>query len=267
MAGGDLLGPGLGFRLARLAGDLDLALGRERPDDRVEQVAGAAAMGRGDRVGLLPAEPVELGAFELELLVVGLVDDDDHRRGRTAQDARRLEVGRGHPGHRVDHEQDRVGLGDGQAGLLLDARLDRIVGIELETAGVDDDEAPAVPLGVAVEAVTRGARAVLDDRRAIAEDPVEERALADVRSPDDGDDREPTPGAGHGSGCARRGNLVGGPGRCRKRGRAAGGRGGPVERGVRQLGGLASRSRACRPSRRSARSRRAGPRSASRSRR
>ena len=107
MAGRDLLGPRLGLFLARLACELDLALGRQRPDDRVEQVAGAAAVRRRDRVGLLPAELVELGAFELALLVVGLVDDDDHRRGRPAQDARRLEVGRGQPGHRVDHEQDR----------------------------------------------------------------------------------------------------------------------------------------------------------------
>ena len=69
------------------------------------------------------------------------------------------------PGHRVDDEQDDVGLGDRQAGLLLDARLDRVVGVELEAAGVDDDEAPAVPLGVAVEAVAGRPRAVLDDRR------------------------------------------------------------------------------------------------------
>ena len=94
MAGGDLLGPRVGLGLARLAGELDLALGRQRPDDRVEQVAGAAAVGRGDRVGLLPAELVELGAFELALLVVGLVDDDDHRRRGAAQDPGRLEVGR-----------------------------------------------------------------------------------------------------------------------------------------------------------------------------
>ena len=76
-AGGDLVGPRLGLGLARLARDLRLALGRQRPDDGVEQVAGAAAVRRGDRVGLLPAERVELGALELALLVVGLVDGDD----------------------------------------------------------------------------------------------------------------------------------------------------------------------------------------------
>ena len=250
MAGRDLLGPRLGLGLACLARELGLALGRQRPDDHVEQVAGAPPVRRRDRVGLLPAELVEFGAFELALLVVGLVDDDDDRRRRAAQDAGRLEVGRRQPGRRVDDEQDDVRLGDGQAGLLLDARLDRIVGVELEPAGVDDDEATAVPLGVAVEAVTGRPGAVLDDRRPLAEEPVEEGALADVRSPDDGDDRDrPSPADRPRSGRAGRGDRIGGAGRVRKRGRAAGGRGGPLERGVGELGGVRLRRRACRPSR------------------
>ena len=133
---------------------------------------------------------MELGAFELALLVVGLVDRDDDRGRRAPQDAGRLEVGRRQPGRRVDEEQDDVRLGDGEARLLLDARLDRVVRVELEPARVDDDEAPAVPLGVAVEAVAGRPGAVLDDGRPLAEEPVEQRALADVRSADDGDDRD-----------------------------------------------------------------------------
>ena len=102
------------------------------------------------------------------------------------------------PGRRVDDEQDDVGLGDREPGLLLDARLDRVVRVELEPAGVDDDEPPAVPLGVAVQPVAGRPGAVLDDRRALAEEPVEQRALADVRSADDGDDRDPASSARHG---------------------------------------------------------------------
>ena len=41
-AGGHVLGPRLGLGLARLAGDLRLGLGRQRPDDGVEQVADPA---------------------------------------------------------------------------------------------------------------------------------------------------------------------------------------------------------------------------------
>ena len=103
----------------------------------------------------------------------------------------RLLVGRRQPDDRVHDEDDDVGLGDGEAGLLLDRGLDQVVGVELEAAGVDEDEATAVPLGVAVEPVAGRVGAVLDDGRAAADDPVEERALADVRPADDGDDREP----------------------------------------------------------------------------
>ena len=133
---------------------------------------------------------MELGGLELALLVVGLVDGDDDRRRRAPQDPRGLQVGRRRPAHRVDDEQDDVRLGDRQPGLLLDPRLDRVVRVELQAAGVDDDEPPAVPLGVAVEAVAGRPGAILDDRRALAEEPVEERALADVRAADDGDDRD-----------------------------------------------------------------------------
>ena len=94
------------------------------------------------------------------------------------------------PADGVDHEDDDVGLGDRESGLLLDARLDRVVRVDLQAAGVDDHEAPAVPLGVAVQPVARRAGAVLDDRRARADDAVEERALADVRATDDGHDRQ-----------------------------------------------------------------------------
>jgi hypothetical protein len=45
-------------------------------------------------------------------------------------------------------------------------QLDRVVGVDLEPAGIDQDEAAAVPLSVTVEAVTGRAGPVLDDGRA-----------------------------------------------------------------------------------------------------
>ena len=195
--GRDLIGPGFRLDLARLARDLLVALGRQRPDDRVEQVAGAAPVGRRDRVGLVPAEGVELGALELALLVVGLVDGDDHGGLGPPQDVGRFLVGRGQAHHGVHDEDDDVGLGDGETRLVLDGRLDQVVRVQLQAAGVHQDEAPAVPFGVAVEAVPRRVGAILDDGRAATDDPVEEGALADVRPADDGDDREPARMRGH----------------------------------------------------------------------
>ena len=76
-------------------------------------------------------------------------------------------------------------------------------GRDLQPARVHDHEPAAVPLGVAVQAVPGRPRAVLDDRRArVPDDPVEQRALADVGPPDEGDDRQAGGAGGHGSGHA-----------------------------------------------------------------
>ena len=54
-------------------------------------------------------------------------------------------------------------------------------------AGVDDGEVPPGPLGVEQLAVPGDARALLDDGLAPADDPVDQRALADVGPADHGD--------------------------------------------------------------------------------
>ncbi|MEJ7697751.1 MAG: hypothetical protein WKF78_14315 [Candidatus Limnocylindrales bacterium] len=188
--GRHFVGPFVRLRLARLAGEFLIRLGREGPHDGVQQVSRAPTVRGRDGVRLVPAEGVEFRALEFTLVVVRLVDGDDDRRGRAPQEGRRLVVRRREPRGGIDHEQDDIRLADGQAGLLLHACLDRIVGIRLQAARVHDDEPAAVPLRVTVQAVTGRPGTVLHDRLARAEDPVEERALADVRPTDDGDDRE-----------------------------------------------------------------------------
>ena len=61
--------------------------------------------------------------------------------------------------------------------------------MDLEPAGVHDDEAAAVPVSIAVDAVAGRAGTILHDRGAVADDAVEQGALANVRAPDDGYDR------------------------------------------------------------------------------
>ena len=169
---------------------LGVALGRQGPHDRVEQVGDAAPVAGRDRERVVPAERVELGGAQLALLVVGLVGGDEHGLGRAAQELGGVLVGGRRAGRGVDHEHDDVRLVDREPRLDLDLLLDRVAGRDLEAARVDDDEPPAVPLGVAVEAVAGRPCPVLDDRRArVADDAVEQRGLADVGSPDEGDDR------------------------------------------------------------------------------
>ena len=60
----------------------------------------------------------------------------------------------------------------------------------IEAAGVDDAEARRPPLADAVAAIARDARLVLDERRLPADQAVEQRRLADVRPPDQRDQRK-----------------------------------------------------------------------------
>ena len=108
-----------------------VGLGRQRPDDGVEQVARCPRpCWRADRVGLLPAQRVELRRVQLALLVVGLVGGHDDGRRRAPQQLGGLLVGGRQAGGRIDHEQDDVGLGDGQPRLVLDLVLDRVARVD-----------------------------------------------------------------------------------------------------------------------------------------
>ena len=65
----------------------------------------------------------------------------------------------------------------------------------LQPARVNDHEAAAVPLGDGVDAVTRRPRAILHHGLALADDAVEERALAHVRAADEATIGSPSIGA------------------------------------------------------------------------
>ncbi len=119
-----LLHPGgqvLGLDLALLALAFFQRLPGQGGHDGVEEVAGAPPVERADGIGLVePAQAQELGALQLQLLVVGLVDGHDHRRGRPPQGLSDLLVCRRQAGGGVHDEDDDVRLLDGQASLVLD---------------------------------------------------------------------------------------------------------------------------------------------------
>ena len=160
---------------------------REAVHHHVEEVAGAAAVLCADRDGRLEAEGVELGPLVLAPRVVRLVDDQDRRLAGAPQAIGHLVVERRDAGGGIHHEQDEVRLLDRHPCLVLHPLLDVAPRLELQAAGVDHGEAPAVPLADAVDAVAGGAGDVLDDRDALPDQPVEEGRLADVGAADDGD--------------------------------------------------------------------------------
>ena len=147
-------------------------------------------MSRADRMCLLPAEGVELRGFELALVVVGLVGSHQNRGLCRPKEVGRFQVRRCQACDRVDHQDDDIGLADGQSCLLLDLLFDRVAGTNLQAAGIDHDEAATVPVGVAVDTVACRPGSIFDDGGPVADDSIEQRALADVRTADHGNDGE-----------------------------------------------------------------------------
>ena len=139
-----------------------------------------------DGIRIAGAERQELPAVVLAPVVVGLVGDQQHGRLDPPQPIGEGLVVLGHARRRVDQEQHDVGGLDGRLDLAADLRVE-VVAARQPAAGVDQQEVDAQPLGLGLLAVAGHAGSVLDDGHLLADDPVEQRALADVGAADDDD--------------------------------------------------------------------------------
>ena len=116
-----------------------------------------------------------------------LVGDQDDRLADRAQHLGEMPVERRHAGAGVDQEQADVGRAHGGLGLgrIRPARLSGR-GV-VEAGGVDGGELEVAEPRLALAPVAGDARAVVDQRQPPADQPVEQRRLADIRPADDGD--------------------------------------------------------------------------------
>ncbi len=160
------------------------ALLRQHGDSGVEQVAGATPVQGGDGVRLAEPERPERLRLELGVGVVGLVGDEQHGLAGLAQNLDDGLVRVGGADLRVDDEQGGVGVVDSSLGLGGDLR-GHALDLAVPAAGVDEDEADAVPLRLVGDAVTGHAGDVLGDRLAAADHAVDEGRLAHVGTADD----------------------------------------------------------------------------------
>jgi hypothetical protein len=100
-------------------------------------------------------------------------------------------IDRRYAGVPVDDEHERVGLADRVERLAVDAGADHLVrGLGIEPAGIDDAQHGPEVIALAVAAIARQARRVVDQRGPPADEPVEQRRLADVGPADDGHERD-----------------------------------------------------------------------------
>ena len=165
-----------------LGGSLVVAF-RHILHDLVEEVACARTVGARHLHRVAEAELIEFGGIEAGVAHVFLVGHHNHRLLRAAENLGHLVVEVGDAGGAVDHEEDHVGLLDGDRHLLVDLLLEHVVGIDHPAAGVDDREFLAVPVNFAILAVARGAGRVVDNRAAGLRQAVEKRGFSHVRPP------------------------------------------------------------------------------------
>ena len=153
----------------------------------VEQVAGAPAVQGAHRDGVAEAEREELPDVVLAAVVVGLVGDDQHRATRRAAASRRpIRRPRATPTLASTTNSTRSASATAASTWRLTLSSRSLpCGIQ-PPVSITRNGTPE-PLGLELLAVAGDARPVLDDRRLLADDAVEQRALADVRAPDDHD--------------------------------------------------------------------------------
>jgi hypothetical protein len=116
-----------------------------------------------------------------------LVCHQDSGLVSAAQEIRHFLIPRIQAAAGIDHEDDDVSLADGHMGLVagghgdLGSRLGFHLTVVLQPSGVDKGELDAAPIGRAVDPVASGARLVLHDGPALADQAIEQRRFANVR--------------------------------------------------------------------------------------
>ena len=118
--------------------------------------------------------------------LIRLVGDEQDRPARAPQVMGDFHVRRGHAVDDVHHEQHEIAFRDRRLDLSADGAVQGVAG-RYEASRVHQPKAAAIPLRRREVAVAGHAGARVHDRFAPADDAVEQRGLADVGAPDDGD--------------------------------------------------------------------------------
>src|SRR2546423_9432540 len=163
--------------------------GRNSLDQNVEHVPGVFAIERRNghritRTELL--ELVEIGRAR----VIHFVGDQHPRLARFSKQVDDARIAGMETGFGIHYEHQEIRLFNGLQHLTLDLDVHRNAGVVGPAAGVDEPELAAVPLCAREVPVPCGSCFLADNRAVLTDDAVEERRLADVWTPDQGDHRQ-----------------------------------------------------------------------------
>src|ERR1039458_4039347 len=185
-----------------LLGDLDgsIFLRRQNFKHRIQQIVDPTPVLGRNGEHLFNPQPMKLVNDVRLLFGVGFVDREKERTSGLAQQANQFEIGAREFGAAVNHHDDRGGLIERYSRLAEDFRRDEVFFFWEDAASIDNADAPAAPLRIAVKPVAGDAGLVANDGAARANDAVEQRGLAYVRSAHDGQRRNAGCGGGESAG-------------------------------------------------------------------
>src|SRR5271165_454431 len=153
-----------------------------------------------DRKHPLDSQPMELINDVRLLFGIGFVDREEERAASLAQQANQFQVGASKRGAAVNDHNDGGGFVERDTSLAEDLRRNEIFVFRQNPTSVDNANAAAAPLRIAVEAVARDPWLVANDSAARSDDAVEQRGFAYIRSAHDGQRRYAGCGGGESAG-------------------------------------------------------------------
>ena len=124
---------------------------------------------------LLLAELVKLGRLRIDIIGIALVGEAEDRFADVPQPFGDFLVERRQPSPAIDHEEDHVGLVDGNLDLPFDVGGEVIDVLDADAAGVDELEEAILDVDQGGDAIARDAGGGIDDGDAPAREPVEQR--------------------------------------------------------------------------------------------
>ena len=146
-----------------------------------EHLSDTATVSTGNRQGLAHTHAGKLGAGQVGVDVVDLVDDQEAALVTATQVLTNHLIGSGQPGAGIHQKQHGIRFFDGLQRLLGHLRVNAFL-VTGNTTGVDDDIGSPLPLGLAVLAITGQTRQVADNRVTGLGQAVKQGGLADVRA-------------------------------------------------------------------------------------
>ena len=141
--------------------------------DCLEQVREPFPMLGADRDRIAEAETIGLKNGRLGGPAFGLVRDEHDGSGLRAKPAANLFIERSDARAPVDQEQRGVGIAHCRFGLRPHASGQRVRVLIFETCGIDHPELEAKQIRVTLAAIACHARPVIDQRLALADEPVD----------------------------------------------------------------------------------------------